>query len=332
MAMDKAIRSFAEQFRFEPDIINAEAIKPFRKVVVFGMGGSRLPAQLLANIGISLPVILHNDYGLPVIPKGEQMETLFIGSSYSGNTEETLDGFERAHAAGYNIAAIAVGGALIEKAKEYGAPYIQLPDTGIQPRSALGLSITALLALLATGASGVQAEAAALVQELAALATTLSPDEYEARGTEIAEAIEGRVPVIYASRHNSAIAYNWKIKFNETGKIPAFYNELPEVNHNEMTGFDVIAETKALSQPFHFIFISDRNDHPHIQKRMEVLEKQYTDRGLPVLRYEMRGENPVHALFVCLLTADWAAYHTAVLYGTEAEQVPMVEEFKRLIA
>ncbi len=329
MAMDKAIRAFADQFSFEPEIINGELLKPFRRVVVFGMGGSRLPAQLIASWDIGMPVTLHNDYGLPVIPQGEQMETLYIGSSYSGNTEETLDGFERAHAAGYSVAALTVGGKLLEKAKEYGAPYIVLPDTGIQPRCALGFSIRALLVLLKHEGSAGSQQASALFEETGNLASTLKPDAYEATGKEIAASLQGKVPVIYASKRNAAIAYNWKIKFNETGKVPAFWNELPELNHNEMNGFDVIPTTKALSEKLHFIFIKDKTDHPHIQKRMEVLEKQYIDRGLQITSYDL--EPGLMGAFKCLVTADWVAYSLGMLYGTETEQVPMVEEFKKLI-
>ena len=78
------------------------------------------------------------------------------------------------------------------------------------------------------------------------------------KGKRLQEKISGKVPVIYASSENCAIAYNWKIKLNEGAKIPAFYNTFAELNHNEMTGFDVIDSTKSLSDKFHFIFLTDQ--------------------------------------------------------------------------
>jgi len=154
----------------------------------------------------------------------------------------------------------------------------------------------------------------------------------ENSGRELAEKIKGKIPVIYSSSQNSAIAYNWKIKFNETGKIPAFYNVFPELNHNEMTGFDVKEPTKPLSEKFYFIFLKDEADHPKVIKRMDITKKLYGDRGLSAEMISLDGGNILEKMFSSLLLADWTAYYTAVQYGADPEQVPMVEEFKKLIA
>jgi len=243
-------------------------------------------------------------------------------SSYSGNTEEVLDAYDEAGKRGYDRAVISIGGKLLERAKEDGVPYVEMPDTGIQPRLALGFSFKGLLKLMGRDDA---------VQEIGGLADTLKPDEYEAEGKKLADMLRDHVPVIYASETNGPIAYNWKIKLNETGKIPAFYNVLPELNHNEMNGFDVQETTKKLSENVYFIFLKDESDDPRIVKRMEILEKLYRDRGLPVRVIELTG-SVFHKLFFSLVIADWTAYYTAENYGLEAEQVPMVEEFKRLIA
>lgn len=118
---------------------------------------------------------------------------------------------------------------------------------------------------------------------------------------------------------------------NETGKIPAFYNVFPELNHNEMTGFDVIDSTQGLSHNMKFVFLKDRDDHERIQKRMEIAERLLEERGFEVIVLEVSGEKVCEKLFRSLLLADWVALHTARLYGTESEQVPMIEEFKKLM-
>jgi len=148
----------------------------------------------------------------------------------------------------------------------------------------------------------------------------------------LAKKFEGYVPIIYSSRRNLAVTYNWKIKFNETGKIPAFYNIVPELNHNEMTGFDVINSTRSLSKKFKFLFLSDSDDNERIVTRMEVLQKLYEDRKLPVEVVKMNGGSRLEKIFSSLILADWTAFYTSELYGTEATEVPMVEEFKKIIA
>jgi glucose/mannose-6-phosphate isomerase len=319
--MQNAIRDFANQFTFVPQLINSDKLVLHPRIIVAGMGGSHLAAGLIKAWRPEIDIVVHNDYGLPALPPSVLKECLLIASSYSGNTEEVLDTVKEALAAGINLAIIAVGGKLLEIAVNNNLPHIMLPDTGIQPRSALGYSVAAMLALLG--------ETEALT-ELGALTLTLKPEQLEKEGKELADSLEDKVPVIYASKRNSALTYNWKIKLNETGKIPAFANVIPELNHNEMNGFD--APPHSLSEYYHFIFIADDTDHSQNQKRMAVLKDLYQKRGLPVTAIALSGSTIWEKLFNNLILADWVAYYTAVNYGLEPEQVPMVEEFKKLIS
>jgi len=316
--MKEQILDFAEQFRWEPIIENAGKMPKADRFLVCGMGGSALSGDLLKVFSPKTRISVHRDYGLPEIDGG----TFVIASSYSGNTEETLDAYSTALKSGRPLVAIASGGKLLEMAQKDGVSYIQIPPTGIQPRMALGYGCLALLEIIGNERT---------LKEMKESGVTLDPAGLENKGQEVAERIRDKIPVIYSSARNGPIAYVWKIKFNETGKIPAFCNILSELNHNEMTGFDVKDATRHLSERFHFIFLRDDTDHPQIQKRMAVLERLYGVRGLPVASYQLQGKSLIHKLFSALLVADWAAYYTAEAYGLESEQVPMVEEFKKEI-
>jgi len=148
------------------------------------------------------------------------------------------------------------------------------------------------------------------------------------KGEALSRRLRGKVPVIYSSSRNLPIAYNWKIKFNETGKIPAFTNRFPELNHNEMTGFD--GKWKG-GDILSFVFLEDEFDDPRILKRMEATKKMYEDRKLEVITVKLEGEDVFHRIFQTLLIADWAALYLAKFYEVDPENVPMVEEFKNLI-
>ncbi len=321
--MEEAIKKFATQFSWKPIIENMDNLKVAHKqIVVAGMGGSHLSTGLIKMWQPGIDLYVHRDYDMPPYDESFLKDSLLIASSYSGNTEEVLSFLDDGIAHGYSMAVMATGGKLIEKAKEYNIPYIEIPSTGIQPRSALGYSLVALAALIGNGQ---------LAFDLAQVANVLKPEEYESAGKELAENLKGKVPVIYSSLRNLPLVYNWKIKFNETGKIPAFYNVFPELNHNEMTGFDFIDSTKELSEKFTFIFLKDRDDNEHIQKRMDVTEKIFEEKGFEVIVREINGASLFEKIFSTLLVADWTALSISRLYGTEAEQVPMVEEFKKLI-
>ena len=316
------IKNYAKQFEYMPVVENAGKLKKFKKFVVCGMGGSHLAADILREWHPELDVITWSDYGLPRVHEKELKERLIIISSYSGNTEEAIDAFNTARSKKMSMAVLAAGGKLIRLAQKHNVPYVAMPDFHSQPRMATGISLRGMLALMGEHL---------MLAELTTLAGQLHPAREELRGKELARRLHGGVPVIYTSTRNAAIGYNWKIKFNETGKIPAFANVVPEANHNEMTGFDVKTKTLPLSRTFHFIFIKDGADDQRIIKRMSVLEKLYRDRGFAVEMILLQGKTVPQKIFNALILADWIAYHTAKLYGVEAEQVPMVEEFKKLI-
>lgn len=321
--MRTAILNFPSQFSYQPKIENVKNFKKKKCYIVVGMGGSHLAADLIAAYKPDFPLITRRDYGLPELSGKELKQSLVVASSYSGNTEEVIVAYQSAQKKKLPLAVIAVGGKLIELAQKDGVPYVELPNTGIQPRSALGFSLRGLMKIL-----GMQKE----LRQTTQLAKILDVKKTETIGRDLAIKMKDHVPVIYASRANETIAWNWKIKLNETGKIPAFYNVIPEMNHNEMNGFDVTPSSKHLSSLFHFIFLKDATDDKRNRKRMEVVEKLYRARGLPVTGLELTGKNYFEKIFTSLLIADWTALYTAELYGLEPEKVPMIEEFKRLIA
>ena len=318
------IKNFNKQFGYDPKIQNAGHLpQTAKKFIVCGMGGSHLAIDILKAWKPELDVTVWSDYGLPLISERDQRECLIIASSYSGNTEETISAFLEAKERRLPLVAVAAGGELISLAKSFGVPYVALPDTDIQPRMALGFSIKAVLTLMG---------AKSAFKEVGALEHLLVPARYETIGKKLAKQLKGSIPIVYASRRNTAVAQNWKIVLNETGKIPAFANVFPELNHNEMTGFDVRKGTKALSSKCRFIFLRDDGDDARIVKRMKALDGLLRARGFKVYMEDVRGENRIAKLFSSVNTAQWTAYHLAKLYSVEPEQVPMVEEFKKLIA
>lgn len=320
LMLTEAIRNFPKQFEYEPEIQNAGKVGKFDSAVVGGMGGSGLVAGIVRALNPNLTLETHHEYGLPQYLNGKRQ--LFVAITYSGNTEETLDFFKSALKKDLNVAAISTGGELLVLAEKEGTPFIRIPNTGIQPRMALGFMLRALLALLGEEK---------LSKETEKLAKVLDSDKWEKEGKELADGLMDEVPLIYSSRRNQTLAYNWKIKFNETGKIPAFYNTFPELNHNEMTGFDAKGKTKGLSEKFHVVILEDADDHPKIERRTEVLKNLYENRGINVTVVDVFGRNRQEKIFNSLMLADWTAYYLADEYGVEPEQVPMVEEFKKLI-
>ncbi len=320
--MLNALQNFPQQFTYQPKIENSKYYKKRNKYIVLGMGGSHLAADLLKTINPELNLIVHSNYNLPSLSKKELKDYLIIANSYSGNTEEVISGLKLSLKYKLNIMVIATGGKLIKLAKNNNLPYIQMPDTSIQPRSALGFNIKAIAKAIRLNKT---------LKDMELLAQKLKPSTYKKKGYNLAQKLKNHIPIMYTNANNISLAYNWKIKFNENTKIPAFYNTVPELNHNEMTGFDYINSTKKLSANFYFLFINDKKCYNKNIKRIEVLTKLYKKKGFKIINIELNGKNKLEKIFSNLLLADYTSYYLALEYKVEPEQVPMVEEFKKLI-
>lgn len=320
--MENSIINFAKQFGFEPKIENTEKLETGKtKFVLGGMGGSHLAGGILKIINPEIDLIIHRDYGLPKISEVNEKETLYIASSHSGNTEEVLDFADEAYSKGLDLIIITSGGKLLDFARENNLPAIVLPNDGIQPRTAIGYSLLALYKIVLSDQ----------VSELQKFQNIIDSKKNINQAKELAKILQNKIPVIYTSSKNRAIAYNWKIKFNETGKIPAFYNSFSELNHNEMQGFDFTSENANLSEKFHFIFIKDSEDEERIEKRTKVTEQIYQEKGFGVTSLFLEGDSKIEKIFNSLLLADWTTLELAKMYNTEPEKVPLIEKFKTLL-
>jgi glucose/mannose-6-phosphate isomerase len=318
--MRAAISQWPQQFNWKPTVSYSERLSSHPYVIVGGMGGSHLAADLLPLIGSSKPVFVHQNYGLPKLPPQILRNSLFIASSHSGNTEETLDFAHTALRNNYALAGITTGGKLAELLQDNQLPHVMLPNDHIQPRVTLGYGLLALGKLLGENA---------LINDLHAL-KSFDTQPAQTQANKLASSLYRSVPIIYASERNQALSYIWKITFNETGKIPAFSNVFPELNHNEMTSYDHHRSTRKLSKRYQFIFLRDQADHSQIQQRMDITQKLYEERGFVVHNIQREG-SPPEKVFYSLLLASWTALLLADHYRNEPEQVPMVEDLKKLL-
>jgi glucose/mannose-6-phosphate isomerase len=316
--MEQAVKNFSKQFSFDPEIKNISALQKKNCFIVSGVGGSALSADLLKVWDPKIELIVHRNFGLPMIAEHRIKEYLFIASSYSGNTEEVLDGLFEALKRGMAVAIVAKGGKLIEEAKAKNLPYIELVDYEIPTRLALGLSAKAILKLMGETAG---------FDELSSI-KDLDPMAQKEAGRELSKSLTGHIPMIYASQKNMPLAYAWKIQFNEISKTPAFANRFPELGHNEINGFDGSGMAGELAKKFCFVFLRDLSDDPRIQKRMEAIQGILTERGLRFKVVELKG-NGFNKIFSSLLLADWSAYDMANSYGNNKDAVSVVDKLKK---
>lgn len=295
--------------------LNIKIDPPVNALVVAGMGGSAIPGDVLRSyLGTRILVYSSRDYSLP---EWANKNTLVFCISYSGNTEETLSAYKEARKKGCKLVCLSSGGKLAEYCMRDKVQHISVPS-GIQPRDALGYQIIPLLNVLMT--SKIIPKNADVTSMIAVLKQV-----NKEKASDIAKNLHNTVPIIYASSRMVTLAKTWKSKINENAKCQAFFNEFPEMNHNEMVGFT------NLKGNFYVIMMEDEEDNERIKKRMEITKQLIQKQGCFVLLLKITGKNRLARIFSTILLGSYVGYYLALEYKVDPTPVVMVEELKKML-
>jgi glucose/mannose-6-phosphate isomerase len=302
------------------------------QILVLGMGGSAIGGDLvrtLAEDQASAPFLVCRDYRVPgfVGP-----DTLAIASSYSGGTEETLAATQDALDRGARVIAITTGGRIARLAQERGFPALRFQYEA-QPRAAVGFSFGLLLGLLAKlgyldeGRLGMD-EAVQMAESLPVVLGPEVPAESNP-AKQLALRIQGNLPVVYGAGLLSEVARRWKGQFNENSKSWAFFEQLPELNHNAVVGYENPAD---LAGRLYVLLLSSSTYHPRVAARVRITAQILGQRGVPHEVVEARGSTPAAQLVHSLLTGDYASYYLSLLYDTDPTPVRTIDFLKNELA
>jgi glucose/mannose-6-phosphate isomerase len=334
-----AVERFADQCREGWDIGRAATGLPdgagVESVVVLGMGGSGVSGDVVgAIVEPRLAVPLRTIKGYGPLPEWIGRNTLVFAVSYSGNTEETLAAVEEAHARGTRTVTISSGGELQERARQWGVAHVQVPG-GLQPRASLGYLTLPVLAVLV--AVGLLPDVSDDVDEAVGLLTDLgerlhrSRDVADNSAKSLAARITGKIPVVYGGEGLGAVvAQRFKNDLNEYGKTPAFSNVLPELDHNEIVGWNRLADVT--SQHFVAVLVRDEEEHERVAIRFELTKELITDKLADVIEVHSEGPSRIARVLSLLFVTQLAAIYTAVTYDIDPGPVEVIESLKARLA
>ena len=296
-------------------------------LVVCGMGGSAIGGDLArACLGdrARRPISVTREFKPdPWIGP----DTLVLLASYSGETAETLACQEAARAAGAPRVAVTTGGPLAEGARADGDPVIGLP-AGLQPRAAVAyMTVAALECAAACGAgprlaSEVQG-ASRLLEELAAEWAPDGPEDSQPKA--LARSLLGRVATLYGGGPTAAVARRWKTQLNENAKVPAFFSELPEADHNEICGFEAAVDLA----PLRAVMLLDSSQDERVSRRLALTGRAATEVGAGGEQVHARGATPVERMASLVLLGDLVSVYLAALRGVDPTPVAAIVDFKR---
>jgi glucose/mannose-6-phosphate isomerase len=326
------LRRFPEQCRCAWDNSARLRLPPayttVSKVVISGMGGSAIGGDFirrLAALENSVPVGIHRDYGLPPFVDGN---TLLIFSSYSGNTEETLSCFAESLNTEARKLVITTGGKLKEMARQEGLPVLTI-DYASPPRAAFPHSFVSLLGVF--NALGLIRDKTADFQEASQVLEAVSRDANEDvpaasnPAKQLAADLHGHLAVVYGAGLLTEVAQRWKTQLNENSKAWAFHENLPELNHNAVVGYQFPPEVGARTM---VVLLHSSLIHRRVSVRYHLTQEILARQAIKHRMVEAQGRGSLAQMLGMVLLGDYVSLYLAILNRVDPTGVAQIDYLK----
>ena len=303
--------------------------RKYYNIMVTGLGGSAIGGDILRTYALTragIPVTVNRDYDVPAFI---DENSLVLAASYSGNTEETLSAYRQARERGASLIAVTSGGKLADIANADGSAVVNIPG-GLSPRAATGYLFSPLALILqeldiVDGVSEDLNEVVGVLQDMRREIGTDAPWEGNP-ARQIARDLKGRLPLIWGSAsHTDIAALRWKTQINENAKCPVFCNSFPELNHNEIVGFEIPEEILSYIA---IVMLRDPEDHAQVQKRMDISKQIVQDRVARFLEVECRGQGFLAKFYSLAYLGDYVSFYLAEEYGINPTPVAVIDFLK----
>jgi glucose/mannose-6-phosphate isomerase len=301
-----------------------------KNITVLGMGGSAIGGEFAAALladELTVPMSVHRDYGLPAYVG---KDSLVVASSYSGNTEETLSGFEEARARGARVVAMTTGGKLAASAKSAGFPVVSFQYQA-QPRAALGYSLALVLGLVGKlGFAGDQTKTVeGALADLAKLEGRLDEKAESNDAKSLALELSGRIPVAFGAGVMGVMARRVKDQWNENAKNWAAFDVMSELNHNAVVGFP---NPPIAKEALTVLLLRSARDNPRHKVRFDVTAELLDRAGITHRTLEFPGASALSEVLQMVLFTDHVSFYVALLNGADPSPVKSIDYLKDRLA
>jgi glucose/mannose-6-phosphate isomerase len=307
--------------------------KKFSNIVFCGMGGSAIGADLIKDIlrhELKIPMFVCRQYTLQSFV---DKTSLIVVSSYSGNTEEALSCFKEALKRKATVIVIASGGKLEVLSRKYNLPFLKIHGD-YPPRCALGFSFFCGLKVLSRlklirNMSKDISETIKILDDLGVLMVpTVKAGHNEPK--KIARMLLGKFIVVYSSSELSeAVSKRFKGQLAENSKTFSSINFIPELNHNEIEGWNNPA---AMLRNTAVIFLEDQNEDKKIRCRFKATKRTIKSTGCKIITLVATGKSKMAKIFSLIYFCDWVSYYLAIANNVDPYPVKRIEKLKKELA
>jgi len=294
------------------------------RVIVTGMGGSAISGDLLARL-LDLPVVSNRGY---MLPRYVDSDDLLVAISYSGNTEETLSALEDGLSRGMDVICLSTGGLLEDFCFQRDLPMIKIP-TGHQPRASTGYILFPLLEIFRRANFAGTLDTQSLIEALESMRDdwNSSVEVRHNKPKEIAKEFRDKIPIIYGTKFNTeAVAFRWKTQVNENAKQPAFWNVFPELNHNEIVGYEL---HNTLLDNAKVVLLRNDFDIERNVNRMEIMQEIFDAEKIDYEVVKAPRGDKYTGILGQVYFGDYFSVYLAMLNKVDPSPVRLIEDFKK---
>lgn len=294
------------------------------KIIISGMGGSIYNYYVINSLfysNLKTPCFMVNGYHLSAMV---DKNSLFIGSSYSGTTEETILTTKEAIENKSLVTAVTSGGELAQLMKKNDLPFYQFTpkfNPCGQPRVGLGYTIFAPLFILSK-LGYLRLDINALQKSLSLLKKNDEDIQKKAEGLK--NKLKEKIVVFIAAEHLSGNVHIVRNQFNETAKSFAEYHLIPELNHHLMEGLIYPKDKKII-----FVFYNSNYYCEKNRKRIEITKKVLKKQNIDYLDISLKTSNKIQEFLFYLQFGSYLSFFLAVVYGVNPSSIPWVDYFKK---
>lgn len=321
--MEKLIAEFpqniTEALKIAASTTLALPINEIRNIVVCGMGGSCIGGKIIGQVfsdELKIPFTTVHDYQIPAFVNHH---TLFIASSYSGNTEETIEATTSALKSNAHVVAICSGGKLQELAKTSNFDTIIVPG-GNPPRSALAFSLVQLTKIL-VDFKLINAKALNLFN-VSAKNISNQVGDIQSKGKEVAKYIGNKTPIFYSSSNFEGLAIRARQQLNENAKTLCWHHVIPEMNHNELVGWSGGDEN------YRPVLIQNKNINERNLFRFNISKKVMTEKCGETYTVKTLGNSVLEETLYGIHLLDWASLYLSQFKNEDPIAIPVIDYLK----
>lgn len=325
--MKQLIEDFAQQLRDAIDIGEKATVTfsgpKYNNVVIAGMGGAGIGGNIIQSYvadKLSVPVVVNKGY---TVPSFVGPDTLFIASSFSGNTEETIAAVRAAMSSDASICFVTSGGELLRFAQENEMPSITIPGESLQSRACLGYAFIQMLYLL-HHAELLDDTFKMEVRQSINLLEELS-GSIKVQASALANAFHNKLPMLYVSSAMEPVAVRFQQQINLNAKQLSHVNVFPEMNHSEIVGWQ---HPENLLGQLVVLLIKTDYDHPRVRLRMDLSKKILEGKAQDVLEMEARGATFLEQAFYLIHMFDWVSVYLADLNNVDPNTIDHINYLK----